>query len=64
MRQFYVYILTSDTGTLYTGVTNNLARRMDEHKQGIHEGFTQRYKVIRLAYCSSPHHPRGWPDIA
>lgn len=50
MRQFYVYILTNATGALYTGVTNDLARRVQEHKQGLNEGFTKRYKIDRLAY--------------
>ena len=49
-KSYYVYILSSNTGTLYTGVTNHLLRRMDEHKGGKLEGFTKRYKVNRLIY--------------
>jgi len=49
-KSYYVYILSSNTGTLYTGVTNNLLRRMDEHKRGNLEGFTKKYKVNRLIY--------------
>ena len=45
---YYVYILTNNKGTLYTGVTNNLERRMYEHKHGLAGGFTSRYKVGRL----------------
>ncbi len=50
-KQMYVYILTNRTHTvLYTGVTNDLARRMEEHKQGLNKGFTKRYKVHKLVY--------------
>ena len=47
---YYVYILSSDRGTLYTGVTNDLPRRVWQHKQGEVEGFTNRYAVHRLVY--------------
>ncbi|MDO8613385.1 MAG: GIY-YIG nuclease family protein [Dehalococcoidia bacterium] len=47
---YYVYILTNNKGTLYTGVTNNLERRMYEHKHGLVDGFTRKYKVARLLY--------------
>lgn len=50
MRQYYVYILASKTRVLYTGVTNNLERRLFEHKEKIHSGFTQRYNANRLVY--------------
>jgi len=50
MKRYYVYILTSKTGTLYVGVTNDLQRRMYEHKHGLIEGFTKRYKATRLVY--------------
>ncbi|MEE8109730.1 MAG: GIY-YIG nuclease family protein [bacterium] len=47
----YVYILTSQrNGTLYIGVTNNLAKRVWEHKHDLVEGFTKRYRVHRLVY--------------
>jgi putative endonuclease len=50
-RQFFVYILASKrNGTLYIGVTNNLLRRVREHKQGIIKGFTKKYKVHMLVY--------------
>jgi putative endonuclease len=46
MYSYYVYILASKrNGTLYIGVTNNLERRIAEHKSGIIKGFTQRYGV-------------------
>jgi putative endonuclease len=50
-KQMYVYILTNETNTvLYTGVTNDLFRRMSEHKQGINKGFTKRYRIKKLVY--------------
>ncbi len=42
--------MTNNSGTLYVGVTNNLERRVYEHKQGEIPGFTQRYKTTRLVY--------------
>ena len=50
MRTFYVYIMASRTRVLYVGVTNDLARRVNEHKQGSVPGFTTRYRVTRLVY--------------
>ena len=48
---FFVYILASKkNGTLYVGVTNDLARRLAEHKAKLVPGFTQRYQVDRLVY--------------
>jgi putative endonuclease len=46
---YYVYILVNSSGTLYTGVTNNLERRMFEHKNEP-TGFTRKYRVSRLLY--------------
>ena len=47
----YVYILASETvGTLYIGVTSDLIKRVSEHKNEIHKGFTQAHKVHRLVY--------------
>jgi putative endonuclease len=51
VRSYYVYILASRIGgTLYIGVTNDLVRRVYEHKSGAAEGFTKDYDVNRLAY--------------
>jgi putative endonuclease len=51
MRQFYVYILTNKKhGVLYTGVTNNLERRIYEHKRKLIPGFTCRYNLTRLVF--------------
>src|SRR3989304_1645374 len=47
---YCVYVLTNNKGTLYTGVTNNLERRMYEHKHGLVDGFTRKYKVARFLY--------------
>jgi putative endonuclease len=49
-RYYYVYILSSLSGTLYTGVTNNLYRRVLQHKHKDTPGFTSRYDVDRLVY--------------
>ena len=47
---YYVYIMTNNSGTLYVGVTNDLIRRVAEHKSGATKGFTSRYKMTRLVY--------------
>jgi putative endonuclease len=50
-HSYYVYILTSKrNGTLYTGVTNDLIRRVLEHKEKIIKGFTSKYGVDKLVY--------------
>jgi putative endonuclease len=46
----YVYILSSQSRVLYTGSTNDLHRRMYQHKAGLFPGFTQEYHVTRLVY--------------
>ena len=50
MGTFYVYIMASRSRVLYVGVTNDLARRVAEHKQSLVPGFTTRYRVTRLVY--------------
>jgi putative endonuclease len=51
MHNYFVYILASKrNGTLYIGVTNDLVRRIYEHKKGLIEGFTKRYDVKILVY--------------
>jgi putative endonuclease len=47
---FHVYILASKSAVLYTGVTNNLERRITEHKQKTNRSFTQRYNVTTLVW--------------
>lgn len=49
--QYYTYILASGkNGTLYIGVTNNLIRRVYEHKNNLFEGFSKKYNIDRLVY--------------
>jgi putative endonuclease len=51
MKTYFVYILASRrNGTLYLGVTNDLVRRMHEHKNDLVEGFSQKYGVHELVY--------------
>jgi putative endonuclease len=50
-RQYYVYILTNKSNkVIYIGVTNDLDRRMFEHKNKLVEGFTKRYNLVKLVY--------------
>jgi len=49
-RTYFVYIMTNRSKTLYTGITDNLVRRVREHKLGIGSGFTAKYKLDRLVY--------------
>ena len=49
-RTYYVYMMSSVSQTLYTGVTNDLDRRTFEHKEGKRGSFTTRYHVNRLVY--------------
>ena len=50
-RYYYVYILFSDkNGTLYVGVTNDIVKRVWEHKNHVVEGFTSKYNVSKLGY--------------
>ena len=75
MRRFYVYIMTNrSNGTLYVGVTNNVARRAWEHRERVFDGFTKRYGLKRLVYFETfdsivtaiqrektmKHGPRAW----
>ncbi len=75
MRGGWEYIVTNKpTGVLYIGVTSNLARRAWEHREGVIEGFTSRYRLKRLVYAERheeivaaiqrektlKHWPRAW----
>jgi len=53
VRQFHVYILSSRSGVLYVGMTNNIDRRIVEHKEGRVPGFTSKYRVNRLVWCEA-----------
>ena len=50
LKQYYVYIMASRSRVLYVGMTNDLHRRVEQHKQKLVEGFTQKYNVTRLVY--------------
>ena len=51
MKNYYVYIITNFTNsTLYIGVTNNLERRLYEHKNKLVDGFSKRYNLNKLVY--------------
>jgi len=49
-HRYFVYIMASKSRRLYTGVTNNIVRRVAQHKAGVIAGFTQQYKINRLVY--------------
>jgi putative endonuclease len=58
-RIYYVYLLASRSRVLYTGVTNNLERRVHEHKHGELDGFTKTYRVWRLVFFERYDNPRA-----
>ncbi len=54
MKNYYVYILTNKrNGTLYVGVTNDIERRIHEHKLKLADGFTKQYNINKLVYYES-----------
>ena len=56
---YFVYILTNYTNkVLYTGMTNDLRRRIYEHKSGINKGFSFKYKTHKLVYYEQYNHPQ------
>jgi putative endonuclease len=52
-HQYFVYIMSSNSGTLYTGITNNVYRRALQHKEGKIEGFCRKYHCNRLVHYES-----------
>ena len=53
-REYYVYILASDSRELYVGVTGDLARRVSQHRTGLHPtGYTAKHETKRLVYCET-----------
>ena len=56
LNDYYVYVMTNwNNKVMYIGVTNNLPRRVYEHRNGIVEGFTKRYNVHKLVYYEAFH---------
>ncbi|MGH7846792.1 MAG: GIY-YIG nuclease family protein [Candidatus Binatia bacterium] len=49
-KEYYVYILTNKSRTLYTGVTNDLEKRVYQHKHKLVPGFTSKYNITQLVY--------------
>jgi putative endonuclease len=58
MTHYYVYIMTNRSGTLYVGMTNDIRRRVWQHKHKLIQGFTKRYNITRLVYYEET------PDVA
>jgi putative endonuclease len=52
-HQYFVYIMSSNSGTLYIGMTNSIYRRVLQHKAGEIEGFSKQYACTRLVYYES-----------
>lgn len=52
---YYVYIMSNDSRTLYIGVTNDIVRRVYEHKQGSVEGFSKKYHCHKLVFLEETH---------
>lgn len=50
MREYYVYTMTNPSHVLYTGVTNDLVRRVHEHRSGLGSDFTGKYRITQLVY--------------
>ena len=49
-RHYYVYIMANEARMIYTGVTNDIERRVFEHKVKLHDGYTKSYNITRLVY--------------
>jgi len=52
-KTFYIYIMASKSGTLHVGMTNNIKRRVLEHKNHLAPGFTDKYSIDRLLYVEN-----------
>lgn len=59
MKRYWVYILASTSRTLYTGVTNDLMRRVQEHKAGEGSQFTKKYRITRLVHSEETNDVRA-----
>ncbi len=58
-RYFFVYIMGNNRPTLYTGMTNNLIRRLYAHQHELADGFTKKYHLHKLLYYEAVESPRG-----
>ena len=58
-RSYFIYMLASDSGVLYTGVTNDLHRRVHQHRTGDPGSFTSRYRVYKLVWWELAREPRA-----
>ena len=58
MREYHVFILASHSRTLYIGMTNDIRRRISEHKRGAIPGFTMDYRITNLVYFETSAAPR------
>jgi len=56
MKTYYVYIMASDSGTLYVGITSNIKKRVHEHKSHLVPGFTDKYDIGKLLYFEQIRH--------
>jgi putative endonuclease len=56
-RDFYVYILASHRRAMYIGVTNDIQRRLLEHRTGVASGFTKKYKITSLVHLEATDNP-------
>jgi len=71
VKTYYVYIMTNHSGTLFTGITDNLEQRIYEHKHKLVPGFTSKYNITKLVYyeegndadatLAREHQIKGWP---
>ena len=61
-RCYFVYILSSLSGTLYVGLTDDMRKRMIQHKSGTFDGFTKKYKIDRLMYLETYSEPKVAAD--
>jgi putative endonuclease len=59
MRDYFVYIMSNTSRTLYIGMTNNLERRVWQHKEKLQDGFTKRYNLTMLVYVETFPDPRS-----
>jgi len=57
MKNYYVYIMSSKTGTLYIGMTNDIKKRVYQHKNHLIPGFTNKYNIDRLLYVETVSDP-------